>query len=550
MHNLNNLQLSSEESYDWQSVISLSSTCRAFRAASLEILFRSVNLTFERRVVRRGQTLIEFLIDHPHISGSIRSIAVWRVDGFKCDSHQRELLQQLFPRLTGLKSIHLQELDASTLPIVDLVRENARPVHLVIAQHIFGQVYDGISANDLLSYLGLPTSSALSLTLDAHMPSAVWNVVRSILVSAFKIRAVKFRQWLSESHRVALPPSKLDYDALFSAKDWLRIAGLEEFHASDVLLKQTTLDSQIFSAFSIVDFGLLKRLSLTGRAMVEDLFPRAAEKLYALECLHLSSPNPQSFLYAVGLVGSAYDHSIPAQEPPIRSRSPFLKLPKLVDLTLDGVSNSFPIDYLAASGLKSVRLHLRETFNTNRTQGARSAEDLKLLCELCPSISKLELDIGDISSLWHSVAVPGVDVDVRIYPILQQLATFPHLRYLRLFPPYIVKGTQRNRFPIYRQTLSDEQAIRMFRRLRLERTSLEQLSITADAIVAKDAVDFDCMSWTVSQMGEQTSLVTRQANKNYEQRQIWEGERRLRTEIKRYSYPRSYLFEQPGWIFD
>ena len=459
-------------------------------------------------------------------------------------------MQKLLPHLTGLKSIHFQELDGSTLPIVDLVRLGTRPIHVVVAHHIFGEVYDGISAKDMLSYLNLPAGSAVSLTLDAHMPSATWNLVRSVLISASRVRAVKFRQFLSESYRVALPPSKLDYDALFSAKDWLRIPGLEEFHASDVLLKQTTLDSQIFSAFSIVDFNLLKRLSLTGRAMVEDFFPRAAEKLLSLERLHLSSPNPHSFLYAAGLVGSAYDHSIPAPEPPMRSRSPFLKLAKLHELVLDGVSNAFPVDYLGASRIKNVRLHLRETFNTNRTHGARSAEDLKLLRHICPLITKLELDVGDIRNLWHSVAVPGVDVDVRIYPILQQIASFSHLRYLRLFPPYIVKGTQRNRFPIYRQPCSDQQAVRMFLRLRSDRSSLEQLSITADATVAKDAVDFDCMSWTVTQNGDQILLVTRQANKNYEQRQIWEGERRLRSEIKRYSYPRSYLFEQPGWIFD
>lgn len=513
-------------------------------------MFNSVNVTYERRVLRRGLTVVEFLLQNPHIAEQVKSVSVWRVDGFSPDSRQRQAFEQVFESLRNLQSVQIQELDGSTFPLIELMRESGRPLNVTIAHHIFGEVYDGVTVEHMKSYLALSPRSSLSLNLDAHMPSTTWKVLKPILLSMPAVKALKFRQYLSEAHRVAVPPSKLDYNGLLLPAEGCTIWGLEEFHVSDVLLKESIVESEIFSALNMVNWGVLKRLSLSGRAMVEDFFPRAVQSLSSLESLKLSSPNPRSFLYAAGLVGSAYDHSIPAPRPLLPENSPFLKMSRLAELSLDGASNTLPPHYFASPSLNHLRLHLRETFYTSRTHGARCAEDVKLLSNLSSAITRLEVDIGEIANLWHLTAVPGVDVDVRIYQILQAITAFPKLRFLRLFPPFIVKGTQRNRFPIHRQPLSDEQAVRIFRRLKSERSSLEILSIAADPVVAKDAVDFDCMSWTVIQSGCQILLVTRQANKSYEQRQIWEGERRLRTEIKRFSYPKPYLPEAPGWTFD
>jgi hypothetical protein len=448
---------------------------------------------------------------------------------------------QLFPMLKSLGTIRIQELNVATLFVLDLIRETSRPVHLIVEYHAFG--------NDQEKYLSLAPSSQLSFGVGIGMHTSDWGIIKPILLESPHIKALQFRHWPNDSIRVAVPPSHLDYDGLLNSDGVPLLKGrLEELHMNDVMLHEDAFDIGIPSILKAIDWSCIRRLALKGRGLVEDFFPRVAGRLLALECLQLSSPNPQSYLLACGLVGSGYDNSVPFKTNLSPEASPFRALPKLRELGLDGASNALPLDCFANASLKKLTLHLQETSATVRTQGTLSAEKLRRCALLMPSISHLEVDIGQLHNLWHPNAIPGVDVDVHLYPVLDALTTFPNLRFLRLFPPYIVRGSQRNREPSYHHPVSDKQAIEIFRHLRRRRPSLQVLAIFADGAVAKEASWFYAPSWEVSMLGEKILLKTRQAKMSYEQVQVWEGERRLTTRSKSLAYPRPYLPDPEGWI--
>ena len=501
-------------------------------------------------MVRRNQTLIDFLLANPRISGHVRNVALCKSVSLQLDKHEQENFQRLLVDLTGLRYLQVQELDQSTLPVVQALCGNPQPVHVVVGHHVYGDVYDGLASGQIQCYSELPNNCSISLGLDANMSATMVDIVKRILFQRPVVHALKFRQWLSQTRQVALPPSRLDYDALLTPKG-RSISGLEELHLSDLMLREQAVETGLVDLFQQIDFRRVRRLALTGNAMIEEFFPRAAEKLVHLESLWLSSTYDRSLLFAVGLAGPPQDPLTAGVTFADPQDSPILKLKRLTDLRLDCASRALTSDYIATASLRNVRLHQRETLRENKTYGGRSPEDIRRLASSAPSITHLELDIGYIGNLWHATAVPGVDVDVRIYQVLNAITHFENLTFLRLFPPYIVNHTPRVEGHTFQQPLSDEQAIRIFRHLKSGRPSLQTLSITADPVIARDALDFECMSWTVTAVGNsKTILTTRQVNKSYEQRQVWEGERRLRTEIKRFSYPKSYFPETCQWIFE
>ena len=95
---------------------------------------------------------------------------------------------------------------------------------------------------------------------------------------------------------------------------------------------------------------------------------------------------------------------------------------------------------------------------------------------------------------------PGVDVDVRIYQVLDVITTLPHLKRLRLFPQY---SDGDNYFDTrLTQPLTDDAAVRLFRRLKEKSASLETLAISSDNHVVRYIADFDPMSWELRTSGE------------------------------------------------
>jgi hypothetical protein len=124
------------------------------------------------------------------------------------------------------------------------------------------------------------------------------------------------------------------------------------------------------------------------------------------------------------------------------------------------------------------------------------------------------------------------------------------LRKLRLLPPYRANINRDYSTAPFRQPLDDGQAIKIFNHVKSQCPTLEELAISTDnefALGTRDA-DFYPMSWIMHALGAHTILVTRQAWRDYEQRQFWVEERHLTTEIRRFAYTKPYLPDNPGWV--
>lgn len=248
------------------------------------------------------------------------------------------------------------------------------------------------------------------------------------------------------------------------------------------------------------------------------------------------------------------------QQIPNGSESPFSHLKNLRELELDHVTSQIPLAYIANPNLRRLRVHSSDNMFRRPTElradkFERSPEEVSTLKTLCPLLEHLELDVGDLSSLWHPTAIVGVDVDVQVYRLLNSLAKLPALTRLRLFPSYLKGDPHRTGWPRppFCQPLSDEQAIKVFNYLKTQHPSLQSLAISTDNEFASQAttireLDFHAMSWTMHMLGSQTILVTRQALRDYEQRQVWVGERRLTTEIRRFAHTKPYIEDSPGWM--
>ncbi|KAL9114854.1 MAG: hypothetical protein Q9227_001097 [Pyrenula ochraceoflavens] len=240
------------------------------------------------------------------------------------------------------------------------------------------------------------------------------------------------------------------------------------------------------------------------------------------------------------------------------------KLESLLPLMINLKSVIVPCDSMTLDGLDffiaskhSPLLRFRHHGAAAAISNPRETEDLgherfyhgqrlRSLYQTYPEIEQLELDIGEIDKLWHPTVIPGVEVDTRIYQMLSNIAKFPRLGVLRLIPPYF---TERG---IRCQPLSDDlQVIKIFRNLREHGSRLHTLIISPVTTEREflfraqwrsnisDDIGSDPVRqtmWEVRELGTKLLLIVRQQGKNHEQRQIWSGERRLRTEIKRFHY--------------
>jgi hypothetical protein len=227
----------------------------------------------------------------------------------------------------------------------------------------------------------------------------------------------------------------------------------------------------------------------------------------------------------------------------------FLKGHPLEELELEGFTMYLSLPQILHPQLRKLKLHVCELLSVPLRVKVLQAADLQTVTRQSPHVEHLEVDIGRMANLWHSTAVPGVDVDVRIYQILDTITTLPRLRRLRLFPPYWGGGRTWGESRLT-QPLTDDAAVRLFRRLKEKSASLEALAISSDSHVAAYLAEFDPMSWELRASGEKIILTVRQANHDYEQRQVWVGERRLTTEIRRFSYQKPNIPEFEGWLIE
>ena len=231
-------------------------------------------------------------------------------------------------------------------------------------------------------------------------------------------------------------------------------------------------------------------------------------------------------------------------------------LPALRDLQIDGICKHVALENIAGPLLTSLKLHSHSKLHnsTDPEISQRTSAEILALAQLSPRLRCLQLDIGRISNLWKATAIPGVDVNVQLYQFLSALSNFKHLRTLRLFPPYFISNVFTAQGQMKQQPINDGDAVGMFLRLRDQIPTLETLAIWPSDLhffgnasigvydrrfnepAARRADDFASMAWEVFAWGEQTILTTRQARKTYRQRQVWVGQRRLRTEVLRDAY--------------
>jgi hypothetical protein len=297
---------------------------------------------------------------------------------------------------------------------------------------------------------------------------------------------------------------------------------------------------------SLLPWTKLQRLSIDWRHSLPmgDAMYWMLHHLPNLRALHLRAERQRK-----------YHPACPYEAPPIRIfddppdshplRIEYDKLPHLQELAIDGICNHIAIPHLVGESLRSLRLHREDSlFSVHSAESQRCHRDILLAAQLCPGLEHLELDVGYIENLWQSVAIPGVDVDVGQYAFLNAISKFRRLKFLRLFPPFVARGSPRDsRRLSHRPPVADYQAVRIFEHLRNECPSLQLLSIAA----IPSFVNVDTMFWEVRKHGDATILTTGHRMRNYQHRQTWIGLRRLRSEIKRFEQQPAYLPESADW---
>ncbi len=326
---------------------------------------------------------------------------------------------------------------------------------------------------------------------------------------------------------------------------------LTELHLELPMCKFEALDEAVKTFFSLIPWSHLQRLSLSGNALIEVILSFFSTHLNALRCLHLKATDRRILpsdrtgqpIHSPWLTRQMWCAS-PNTMTQTRS---LLQTLKCEELILEGYSSKLALPHVLSPKLRTLRFHICELQPSGSRASLRQASELRGLATLAPNMQRLELDVARIGNLWHSTAVPGVDVDVRIYQVLDAITSLPRLRHLRLFPQYFVEDLGSGRFE---QPLTDDAAVHLFRRLKEKSTSLETLEVSSDNDVAKHARGFDPMSWQLYAHGDKIILTVRQANHDYEQRQVWVGERRLTTEIRRHSYKKPYVHEFQGWLME
>lgn len=224
----------------------------------------------------------------------------------------------------------------------------------------------------------------------------------------------------------------------------------------------------------------------------------------------------------------------------------YTRMGELRELEIDGICNHIPIAGLVGPNLRYLRLHREDTlWSVYSAESQRPHADILCAAKISPDLERLELDIGHIENLWHPTAIPGVDVDVEQYSFLNAISRFRRLRFLRLFPPFVPKDSPRfTRSVPHCVPVSDDQAIRVFEHLRTKCPSVQMLSIAA----IPSFVNIDTMCWEVKRRGDKTVLTTKHRARNYQHRQIWVGQRRITSEIKRFTTPQRYLPDMESWM--
>jgi hypothetical protein len=493
---------------------------------------------------------LDFLLHKPHIQHCVRTVRFPSI----ADEHERleleyQKLGALLPLLTGVQKIeycssisHISNANAHRLDYFG--EATLRLLHLIGSL----QKRPAIALNDF-SLEGLPevsyieTVKALSsvsitslkfkgtpqpISTQWSSPQEMTDVedVQSILAVCPNLQSLRIMiQQRSAIHTRSRRLIVYGYES--NSDDASSLPPLKELYLNGFMGLSVENAQHSLGLLSAFRWSSVERLRILDENLAEFLLPRFGDKMVNLRCLGISAcPSPANRRW------TASKHAIFAV-------SRFLASMSFEELELDGFGNGLAVKVMASVKLRKLRLHMWEMDPIVAQASLKSAKDIRELAELAPNMEHLMLDVAHVGKLWHPTAIPGVDVDVHLYQIFDALSKFPRLKKIHLFPRFY--SANDNGRGTWQQAIEDDrQAVQMFKHVRAIQPSLEVLVLSSDNVVARFA-DIDPMSWTVCQAGDNTQLTVRQANKDYEQKQIWHGERRLRTEIQRDDYSKPYV---------
>ena len=280
-----------------------------------------------------------------------------------------------------------------------------------------------------------------------------------------------------------------------------------------------------------IEWSTIEKLTLTNDFLVQAILPRVGLKMVCLRSLKVA-------IHPIDGTGRWL-----CEDQTLQDLRDFLAMTKVVELELYGFPKSLPISEIVSPRLRKLCLHAWEIGRRGQNGGEshlRTSHDIRQLAELAPNIEHLMIDISYMQQIWRPSANPDTVIDPDLLQVFEAIAGLSCLKILHLFPRYC-RWNQHGFLDSWQQALKDDgQAVETFRFLKAKRPSLELLLLTSDNFLCTISW-INPMSWRVSRLGNDTLLTTRQAGHDCEQRQIWSGTRKLRAEMKKDAFIKSYL---------
>ncbi|EXJ85600.1 hypothetical protein A1O1_05966 [Capronia coronata CBS 617.96] len=540
-------------------LLPFSVVCHRFRQSALPFLFSTISHIIRDRLDQREIGLLRRLVNHPHLLPHVRTLHILQppeVIGLvhsldTADAHRLTLestwsdlrvLQVSLLLMPGLRRIRVDCSAAAAYQIIKMLPDDH--VYEIILDHLY-------TSSDWPDLLEATTSLAsiagchrLGLGVFGDLPSQHELATTTFYDTISRASAINLHMsWLLDGSQTG---HKGRQDENATCACMLKKPAWSELHLLVRRAPGTHHHSFRDLDLSLIPWINIRRLSILWEYTVplNQFIHDVAPELTNLQALRLRAAHHRLYhpdcRYDVPATGLFADAPI---VPPFRI--PFEPMRELRELEIDGICNHIPIKGLVGPKLRRLRLHCEDAqWSVCSAESQRSHNDILFAAKIAPDLEQLELDVGYIQNLWHPTAIPGVDLDMEQYAFLNAICKFGRLRLLRLFPPFVPKDSPRfSRRVLSCLPVSDDQAVRVFEHVRTQCPSLQMLSIAA----IPSFVNIDTMCWDVKRQGEKTILTTRHRARNYQHRQVWIGQRRLSSEIKRFSTPRRYIADSECW---
>ena len=539
-------------------LLTFSLVSRPFRRSALPFLFKTVSHVVRDRLDQNEHGGFRRLLNHPHLLRYVQFIHVVRpteIHGFvpsldhvttqrlthEHTSSDLQVLKEALPLMSRLRRLRLDCSAAVAYQVLHMLPDHQ--IYEVAFDNLYSSSNWPTLIEATIELATLAKRHRLGLGAFGASPSRGTAVTQATYDAITKAVAIDLHMaWL-------LRDDQNDHASAAGLEPCPGISETPSWTELRLLIRRApgTHHSLRDLDLAVIPWKNLRRLSIVWEYTMplNQFIHDVAPKLTNLEALRLRADHQRLYhpacRYEIPTTGLFADTPI---VPPFEID--FSHMKRLRELEIDGMCNHIPILSLLGPNLRSLRLHREDAlWSVYSAESQRSHADIILATKTSPDLERLELDIGYIENLWHPTAIPGVDVDVEQYAFLNALSKFRRLRYLRLFPPFVPKDSPRwSRSVRHCVPVSDDQAIRVFEHLRKECPSLQVLSIAA----IPSLVNIDTMCWEVRRRGDKTTLTTKHRERNYQHRQIWVGQRRITSEIKRFTTPQTYLADSEGWM--